>query len=404
MINVVAPAGWPNSADNEPSATPREPIWIDDGGWDEAAIPRRVWVAVGYALRGCVTLLSGPPSAIKSSLILAWCVALALGRGFGHFKPREAGTSIIYNVEDDRDEQRRRLSATLRHFGATPADIKGKVIRVGPNSIGTLIERDQGGKIRFTAAMERLDALVVERKPAWLVVDPFAELHGCEENDNTAIRAVIAAFRDFAIRHEIAVLIIHHTRKGAVSPGDPDSARGASSIIGAVRIAMTACVMREEDAQVFGVLSDHKARSNYVRIDDAKSNYAPIREAEWFEKTAFELANGDTVAAAVPWSPPAMKTATSAELDAMAEAVRRGAPNGEPWSPKLSGEPRSVRALLERHGFAGKDTEKETLKRLKAECGVEVAKYRSSQRRAVLGLHVEEKPTADWLDDEELTA
>lgn len=380
------------------------PIWIDDAGWDEAAIPRRQWVAPGYALRGCVTLLSGPPSALKSSLILGWCCGLALGREFGRFRPREPGISIVYDVEDDRDEQRRRLSAVLRHFGAAPADIAGRVIRVGPRSIGTLIARDTDGTIRFTPAMQAIEALVIERKPAWLIVDPFAELHCADENDNTAIRAVIAAFREVAIRHDIAVIIIHHTRKGAASPGDPDSARGASSIIGAVRIAMTLTTMSEDDARTFGMASDHKSRTAYVRLDDAKSNYSAIRDAEWFEKGTIELANGEIVAAAVPWVPPATKVASLADLAALATAIERGTTTGDPWSPKLSAEPRSVRALLEQHGFLGRDAQKDTLRRLMADCHVETGRYRGGQRRAVSGLHIAHRPAADWLDDQEIAA
>jgi RecA-family ATPase len=109
------------------------PVWIDDDGWDEKDIPQRPWVVPGFALRGAVTLLSGPPSALKSTLMLSFAAASALGRDFGpHFRPCAAEHAIVYNVEDDRIEQRRRLSATLRYFGAKPADIRGKVIRVGP--------------------------------------------------------------------------------------------------------------------------------------------------------------------------------------------------------------------------------------------------------------------------------
>ena len=55
-----------------------------------------------------------------------------------------------------------------------------------------------------------------------------------EENDNTALRAVIAKFRELAVKHNIAVVILHHTRKGgSASPGDPDIARGASAPLSA---------------------------------------------------------------------------------------------------------------------------------------------------------------------------
>ena len=41
--------------------------------------------------------------------------------------------------------------------------------------------------------------------------------------------------------------MVHHTRKGIGAPGDPDTARGASAIIGAVRSALTLMGMSEDD-------------------------------------------------------------------------------------------------------------------------------------------------------------
>src|SRR4030095_15372640 len=103
------------------------------------------------------------------------------------------------------------------------------------------------------------------------------------ENDNTAQRALIAAFRALAIEFNMAVIVVHHTRKGATSPGDPDSARGGSAIIGAARIVLTCFTMSEDDAEAFGLPKDRKTRSNFMRLDDAKQNYAGIGDAQWYE-------------------------------------------------------------------------------------------------------------------------
>src|SRR5690348_7108390 len=129
-------------AAHKPNGSHAEPLWFDDDDWIEGEIPRRPWVAPGYALRGSVTIVAGPPSALKSSLMLAWACSLALCVDYGDFRPRAAGKVVIYNVEDDRDEQRRRLSAVLRQFDAVPGDVHGNVIRTGPAGVGTLFEVD----------------------------------------------------------------------------------------------------------------------------------------------------------------------------------------------------------------------------------------------------------------------
>jgi hypothetical protein len=311
-----------DDASDEPASEPRpnghDPLlelWIDDDDWAEIDLPKRPWVAYGHALRRAVTILAGPPSALKSSLMLAWACALALGQEHGRFRPIEPGCCVLYNVEDDQTEQRRRLSAVLRQFNAAPADIHGKIIRVGPSGVGTLFIRDsQTGAISSSPAMDCLRAVLRERLPAMLIVDPLAELHGADENDNTALRAVIAEFRKLAVEFNMAVVAVHHTRKGAVLPGDPDAARGASSIIGAGRVVLTLAPMCEDDADQLGLPRDRASRSRYVRLDDAKQNYAGIGDAQWYEKALYTLDNGEMIATAVPWQPPDMWKALPATL------------------------------------------------------------------------------------------
>jgi AAA domain len=236
--------------------------------------------------------------------MLAWAAAVALGREHGKFRQLAAVEVIVYNVEDERIEQRRRLSAVLRQFEAMPRDVRGKLIRTGPAGIGTLFARQVDGSLAATRAMERLRELIRERRPGLLIADPLAELHGVEENDNTALRAVIAEFRALAVEFNMAIILVHHTRKGAVAPGDPDAARGASSTIGAARIVLTLVTMSEEDADSFGLPKSRQARSQYVRLEDAKQNYAAIGDAGWYEKALCTLENGEVVAAALPWTPP----------------------------------------------------------------------------------------------------
>jgi hypothetical protein len=375
-------------------------LWIDADDWDECKIPRRPWIVPGYALRGAVTLIAGPPSAMKSSAALGWAVSVALNSEYGRFRPAVSGPVFVYNVEDDRNEQRRRLSATLRQFGKNPTALKDKLYRMGPSTIGTLLERADDGKVRFTAAMDKLHELLTIFRPVMLIVDPLAELHNCEENGNTALRAIIAKFRELAVEFDMAVVVLHHTRKGGgQSPGDPDAARGASAVIGAVRVAVTLTTMSEDDAKAFGMSTDLDQRSYFVRMDDAKTNYAPLRSAQWFEKTAYDLDNGDTVATAVPWKPPEAKVASLADLGALAIAIERGAPGGEPWSPKLSKEPRSVRSLFEQHGFVGADAQNAALMRLEAEHGLERVKFkRALNRSPAAGLRIDMKPVADWIE------
>lgn len=316
---------------DDPSAPKPPALWIDAAEWAEEAIPARPWLAPGYLMRGAVSALSGQGSGGKSSLVVRWTIALATGQAVGEFRPGKPSKVVNYNVEDDELEQRRRYSAALRASNQKPADVAGQVIRCGPESIGTLFERHPDtGRIMPTAAMDALEALCKESGADVLVCDPLAELHNAEENDNTAMRAVIAAFRGLAKRLNIAVLLLHHDRKGNNTPGDMDRLRGASAITGAVRVLLTLTSMSPEEAERFGIPPEERRR--HFRIDGAKSNYAIAQEAEWWRLAGYPLANGEEVAACLPWSPPSIFDGLPmADCVAVLDALIARHPSGRPW-------------------------------------------------------------------------
>ena len=306
-------------------------------GWDEASIPPRPWVVRGYLMRGAVTVLSGPGSAGKSSLTNLWCSALTLVRQVGGFRTQAASRVITYNVEDDQDEQKRRFSGLSRVMRFSIDNLMANLRICGPTEVGTLYEFDRD-QFRFfdTKVMECLAKAIEEFKPDVLFLDPFVELHTEDENDNTAVRSVMASLRSLSQRHNMAVCVLHHTRKGALSPGDPDSLRGASAIVGAARVVLTLNVMTEQEADAFGINVDE--RRSYFRLDGAKSNYAPVESAEWFERIEVTLANGDVVAVASPWNPPNMwKLHTPAQLNLVLDRIAAGPQPGSLYSPNARG-------------------------------------------------------------------
>lgn len=335
-----------------PVSGSKSPIWIDAEAWDEEGIPQRPWIAPGYLMRGAVSCLSGQGSGGKSSLVVAWTIALALGETLGEFRPGQPCKVVNYNVEDDKHEQLRRYSAALRAAGKTIPDVAKSITRCGPRTIGTLFERDVNtGRIVPTKALEALEQLLMETEADVLVCDPLAELHNAEENDNTAMRAVVAAFRGLAQRLGIAVLILHHDRKGNNAPGDMDRLRGASAITGAVRVLLTLTTMSAEEAERFGIPPEERRR--HFRIDGAKSNYAVAQEAEWWRLSGYALANGEEVAACRPWAPPsAFDGLTMADCVAALETLQRGTSEGFAWAAtKQAGEDWGGRVLTNRHGL-----------------------------------------------------
>jgi hypothetical protein len=380
------------------SKSAESPLWHSEDDWSEAAIPPRPWIAKRYILRGSCTAVAGAGSAGKSSLMKAWAVALALGREYANFLADGPCRVLTYNVEDDLDEERMRLSAILRYFGAKPSDLKGKLRIVGPNDIGTLVVRDPStGELQPTAAMDALKGMIEEFKPDVLMLDPLVELHTVEENDNTGVRAVMANFRALAKNHNLGLVVAHHTRKGATVPGDPDAIRGAGSIVGAVRVAMTVCPMSEEEAEKLGI--PVASRRHYFRLDGAKANYAPLGEAEWFERHAYHLDNGEDVAAAIPWDPP-IDALNDIIFDTIKAAISKGL-DGEPYTFATQTSPRSLKQLCIHHGIMTFDGQRRVKDRLAA-AKFETVKYkRKLDRRIASGIRTPDFLPADvqWVED-----
>jgi hypothetical protein len=231
-----------------------------------------------------------------------------------------------------------------------------------------------------------------------LVLDPLIELiGGIDENSNGDMSAALAELRSLAVNHRMAILLVHHTRKGTVVPGDMDAARGASSLHGKVRQGLTVVGMTEEEATAMGISQD--ARRHYVRLDDGKASYAPLGAAQWFERLGIELQNGDSAPTLLPWQMP-IDTITP-EIRAKVEAgIARGSPEG-PWSPTFSNKPRSVRNLMVECGVTTSEGQKKLLGEL-LDDGFEKAKFISSNHRKELGLRSPGgKPsTVKWVDDD----
>lgn len=316
------------SAPGRGAGRARPTIWSDHGAFDPTAIPARPWVIPGLLLRGTVTLLTGAGASGKSSVTTSLAVAGAAGAPIGRFRPAAPFRTLIFNAEEDRDEQRRRIAAAATALGVAIDRAAEAITRAGPAETALLFEvLTDRGTVQATRAFAALCDLVAEVKPDVIALDPLVELHSADENANVALRAVVARLRTVAQVANAAVFVIHHARKGGQA-GDQDSARGASAIASAARLHVTATRMTRDEAVTFWLPESH-AR-HFLRLDVGKSNYAAAWEADWFELRPIEIGNGDAVVAVVPWIPPAPTTDVVSQ--AKAEAALRGGWNGEPCS------------------------------------------------------------------------
>ena len=130
----------------------------------------------------------------------------------------------------------------------------------------------------------------------YVAIGPLISLHRLEENSNGAMEEICSALRYIASETNCAIEIDHHVRKAPGDSeshaGDMDSARGASSLVGAVRYASTLARMSKASAEKQNIPPETARR--LIRLDSAKSNYAlPDEMASWYQLESVDLGNGD---------------------------------------------------------------------------------------------------------------
>src|SRR5271166_63154 len=398
-VPPAAPAYKANGKHPPPEPAPSaQTLWIDELGADEPDLPRD-WIAKPFLLRGNVTSLFGHTSLGKSTLALAWGILLALPPtklphgGWGGFVSPGSRRVLVYGLEEDRAEQRRRIKAILRQFGASIEDLGGRLRVVGASGVGTLLELDRDGGLVETACMEELRGQVAAFCPDVLMADPMAELHSVEENSNSLQRLVVSTIRAMARDAEMAVLLVAHSPKGPVEPGSIASLRGAGAIGAAIRIGYTVCAMCTEDAQNFGVTFEQA--NWFFRLDKAKGNYsAPARNAQWFQRETIIVGTED-VGSCRPWEPPVDLTPSDEVLSDLLERVAAG-DNGVPWTPTIGQYQRSISKAMEAAGISSRKGQELALQALLT-AGCAECRFKRQNRAWGIGLRTPSgKPEAQW--------
>lgn len=307
-----------------------------------AEIPPRPWLVGIRALLGFATAIVAPGGLGKTTYAMGLALSVATGRALMAERVWQAGPVWIWNLEDGRDELERRVTAAILHFDLDPAAMPHPIFlnsgRDRPLCMAAAtVERGEDGATVTHLVHPDEAPLIAEAKAnavRMIVVDPFVSSHTLNENSNPDMAAAMAAWARVAEQAGCAVILVHHTRKGALG-GNIEDARGGSAIANAARVGLTLSRMDDAAGERFDV--PERDRWRYVRIDDAKANLSPRADkATWIRLASVELGNstdlypnGDSVQVAEPWTPPDVfdditKDQANAALDRIAEGPKEG--------------------------------------------------------------------------------
>jgi hypothetical protein len=164
-----------------------------------------------------VGIIGGEPKCCKSFLALDLAVSVAAGTPcLRHFAVPNPGRVLLYAAEDALHIVRRRLDGICAAAGVDLAALDIQVITA--SSLRLDLDTD---RIRLHDTVARL-------KPRLLVLDPFVRLHRIDENVSGEVAPLLAYLRDLQRRHDVAVILVHHAKKGGGAMRGGQALRGSS--------------------------------------------------------------------------------------------------------------------------------------------------------------------------------
>jgi len=194
-----------------------------------ASAPAQIdWLVEGVIQRGANGVIAAAPRSGKSWLSLDLAIGLATGtQWLGFPVPRPIRVALL-----SREDPQALTGWRLKHL------LAGRDVRADED-FGHLYcnSRQQSASLALDspAEMAAITAELQTRRPEMVILDVFNVLHGADENDQTQMRAVLAAVsRLSADLDGAAICLVHHFNKGA---GDGTAAmvnrlRGSSAIAG----------------------------------------------------------------------------------------------------------------------------------------------------------------------------
>jgi hypothetical protein len=199
------------------------PEVVDGFALYHSDLSETVFVVPGLLSRG-LTILAGRPKSGKSWFALELAVSVATGRAFLEWwKVDRPGAVLYLALEEPRSRTRSRLRKV------SPPEVSLQNIHFAYSLLPLM-----GG------GAELLDAMLARFArfhPQLVVIDTFTALVGQRAGKNTDVfgsqYAEVNRLRELADKHEVALLLIHHTRKGTTTGDGIEAVAGTGGLTAA---------------------------------------------------------------------------------------------------------------------------------------------------------------------------
>jgi bifunctional DNA primase/polymerase-like protein/AAA domain-containing protein len=267
---------------------------------DPMATKPRPWLLDKLLMLGNTTAILAPGGVGKSTLALIIAAHLAMGLDFGPHHTYMACRSVIYNGEDDLEEQSRRLQAVCTAYNFDYNAVRERIMFLGDKDGDMRIVVKNGNVATVNqAVVSGLIDLLKDPTIGLFGGDPLIDMHGVNENDPNEMNLVMRVLKQLATAANVAVVIVHHTVKAGSERqenrvGNMDIGRGSSAIVYKARASFTLLDASADDCEQYGIQDGD--RHTWVRLDDAKGNsFLRSDKPLWFRREGTRILNGEVV-------------------------------------------------------------------------------------------------------------
>lgn len=197
--------GLPVKLARDLTESTEQPRWLIEDLWADQA----------------VGILGGEPKCCKSFLALDMAVSVASGAAcLRRFRVLRTAPVLLFPAEDSTAVVRQRLES-ICVAAKTHLDLLPIYVITAPR---LLLDLPQD--------RERLRETVAGINPALLILDPFIRLHRSDENASKEVAPLLGYLRELQREFQVAVLLVHHVRKGSATRRPGQALRGSSDLHG----------------------------------------------------------------------------------------------------------------------------------------------------------------------------
>jgi hypothetical protein len=178
------------------------------------------WLVEDLWMERAAAVLGGPPKSGKTWLAVDLALSVASGTAvLDRYSVPRPGPVLFFAAEDSPEHFKERFEGIATRRG------------VRLNSLDVFFLDVPRLRLEEEEDQQRLLSTVAAIRPRLLVIDPFVRAHGVDENSASEVSRLLAFLRSLEREQELAILIIHHTRKAGASSTHPGQGlRGSSDI------------------------------------------------------------------------------------------------------------------------------------------------------------------------------